>query len=107
MLLDIVVVAVLLILGNVAFRHFEPRMPLWKRAAKILVMLAVTAAISLLRQDRCADGDRCRADTGLLYSWILAATPWRELLDRRASRQILRAARLGRLPRGEAQCRSH
>ena len=32
--------------GNVKLRHFEPRMPLWRRVLKILVILALTAIIS-------------------------------------------------------------
>lgn len=46
MALDITIVAVLLVFGNVAFRHFEPRMPLWRRLLKIVVILAITAVIS-------------------------------------------------------------
>ena len=46
MFLDVAVVAVLLIFGNIAFRHFEPMMPLWQRVAKTSLILAVTAVIS-------------------------------------------------------------
>jgi hypothetical protein len=46
MLLNITIVAVLLAIGNVAFRHFEPSMPLWRRLLKIFVALAITAVIS-------------------------------------------------------------
>jgi len=46
MLLDVAAVAVVLAVGNVAFRHFEPRMPFWRRLLKVLVLLAITALIS-------------------------------------------------------------
>jgi len=46
MLLDLAVVAVFLAVGNVAFRHFEPRMTLWRRLLKTFVILTVTATIS-------------------------------------------------------------
>jgi hypothetical protein len=46
MFLDVALVAVLLVFGNIAFRHFEPMMPLWRRVAKITLILAVTAVIS-------------------------------------------------------------
>ena len=46
MLLDLSIVAALLVFGNVKLRHFEPRMPLWRRVLKILVILALTAVIS-------------------------------------------------------------
>jgi len=46
MVLDITIVAVVLAIGNVAFRHFEPQKPLWRRLLKILVALALTAVIS-------------------------------------------------------------
>jgi len=46
MLLDVVAVAVVLAFGNVAFRHFEQRMPLWRRLLKTAVILAITALLS-------------------------------------------------------------
>jgi uncharacterized protein YqhQ len=46
MFLDLTVVAAILVFGNVKLRHFEPRMPLWRRVLKILIILAATAAIS-------------------------------------------------------------
>jgi hypothetical protein len=46
MFLDVAVVAVLLVIGNVAFRHFDPRMPLWRRLLKVLIALAATVIIS-------------------------------------------------------------
>ncbi len=46
MLLDVAVVAVFLAFGNVAFRHFDPDIPFWRRLLKSLVILAVTALIS-------------------------------------------------------------
>jgi hypothetical protein len=46
MLLDLAVVAALLVFGNVKLRHFEPRMPLWRRVLKTLIILAATAVIS-------------------------------------------------------------
>jgi hypothetical protein len=38
--------AVLLLAGNVLFRHFEPRMPLWRRLLKALAALGATAILS-------------------------------------------------------------
>lgn len=46
MILDVAMMAVFLALGNVAFRHFEPRKPLWRRLLKIFATLAITAVIS-------------------------------------------------------------
>ena len=46
MLLDVAAVAVFLAFGNVAFRHFDPYLPLWRRLLKSLIALAVTALIS-------------------------------------------------------------
>ena len=46
MALDMRTVAVLLVIGNIAFRHFEPRMPVWRRWLKILVTLTITSVIS-------------------------------------------------------------
>lgn len=46
MLLDLAAVAVFLVIGNVKFRHFDPRMPVWRRVLKSLVTLTVTAVVS-------------------------------------------------------------
>jgi hypothetical protein len=46
MLLDVAVTGVFLVFGNVMFRHFEPRMPWWRRIAKVGIILAITAVIS-------------------------------------------------------------
>jgi hypothetical protein len=46
MWLEVTVIAVFLTLGNVAFRHFEPRQPLWRRILKVVVALVATAIIS-------------------------------------------------------------
>jgi hypothetical protein len=45
-ILDVVAVAVLLLAGNVAFRHFEPFASVWLRLFKTAVTLVVTATIS-------------------------------------------------------------
>ena len=46
MLLDISIMAVFLALGNCALWHFDPQQPLWRRLLKIVVALAITAAVS-------------------------------------------------------------
>jgi hypothetical protein len=46
MLLDFAAVAVILAFGNVKLRHFDPRMPLWRRVVKALIILGITAVIS-------------------------------------------------------------
>jgi hypothetical protein len=46
MIVDVAMVAVLLAVGNVTFRHFEQRIPLWRRLLKVSVLLAMTAVIS-------------------------------------------------------------
>ena len=46
MLLDVALMAALLAVGNVAFWHFDPQQPLWRRLLKIVVALAITAAVS-------------------------------------------------------------
>jgi hypothetical protein len=46
MLLDVMAVAIVLLFGNIAFRHFDPKLPLWRRLLKTGVALAVTALIS-------------------------------------------------------------
>jgi hypothetical protein len=45
-LIDVAAIAVLLTLGNVMFRHFEPRRLLWRRLLKIFAILIITALIS-------------------------------------------------------------
>jgi hypothetical protein len=45
-LVDVTMVAVLLLFGNIKFRHFDPRMPLSRRVFKTLAALAITALIS-------------------------------------------------------------
>src|SRR5215475_11317615 len=44
--LDVAMMALLLAVGNVAFRRFEQRIPLWRRLLKIVVLLGLTACIS-------------------------------------------------------------
>ena len=46
MLLDMAAVAAILVFGNVKFHHFDPHLPLWKRAAKALVAVGLTGVIS-------------------------------------------------------------
>ena len=38
--------AALLLVGNIAFRRFDPHLPWWKRAAKTALALAATALVS-------------------------------------------------------------
>jgi hypothetical protein len=46
MILDIAMVVLLLLAGNLAFRHFEPHMPLWRRLIKALLILLAAGIIS-------------------------------------------------------------
>jgi hypothetical protein len=46
MFLDVAAMALVLVIGGVTFRHFEPRMPWGRRLLKTFVILALTAAIS-------------------------------------------------------------
>ena len=46
MLIDVAAMAVFLAIGNVVFRHFEPRKTLWQRLLKIVAILMITALIS-------------------------------------------------------------
>ncbi len=46
MLVDVTVIAVFLAAGNVAFRHFDPRLRLSRRLLKVALALALTAIIS-------------------------------------------------------------
>jgi hypothetical protein len=61
---DVAIMAVSLAIGNVAFRHFEPRMPLWRRLLKSFLALAITAIVS------CYLGT-----TGVLIWFGIAALP--------------------------------
>lgn len=56
--------AVLLAVGNVAFRHFEPRTPWWRRLLKALAVLTMTAVISYYI-----------GRTGILIAFGIAALP--------------------------------
>jgi hypothetical protein len=46
MLLELTIAAAVLLVGNIAFYHFDPHLPLWKRIAKSVLTLAVLAAVS-------------------------------------------------------------
>jgi hypothetical protein len=46
MIFDVSAVAVILVIGNVVFAHFEPFAPMWRRVVKAVAVLAVTALIS-------------------------------------------------------------
>jgi len=46
MLFDVTIVGVLLAIGSLIFRKFDPRLPLWRRLLKIFFALVITAAIS-------------------------------------------------------------
>src|SRR6478609_8311654 len=61
---DIAVFAVVLIVGNILFHHFDPQMPLWRRILKILVILAVASGVSFFF-----------GRTGLLIASGLALAP--------------------------------
>ena len=50
--------------GNVLFRHFDPKLPLWRRVMKSAIALAITAAIS------CRFGHR-----GVLIAFGIAMLP--------------------------------
>jgi hypothetical protein len=43
MLISLVLMALFLAAGNVAFWHFDPEQPLWRRLLKVVVSLAITA----------------------------------------------------------------
>ena len=64
MLLDLALMAVLLLVGNVTFRHFEPQAPWWRRLLKACVVLAVTAIISYYF-----------GRSGVLIAFAIAALP--------------------------------
>ncbi len=46
MLLELAVVAAFLVFGNLAFGHFEPKAPWWRRVLKGVVVFGSMAAIS-------------------------------------------------------------
>jgi len=46
MLLPLLLMALLLAVGNIFFWRFDPRQPLWRRILKVIVTLAVTAAVA-------------------------------------------------------------
>jgi hypothetical protein len=46
MLLDLALVAALLFFGNIKLRHFDPRLPIWRRMLKVVAALVVTAIVS-------------------------------------------------------------
>jgi len=46
MFLPLALMALLLVVGNVVFWRFDPRQPLWRRILKVVVTLAITAAVS-------------------------------------------------------------
>jgi hypothetical protein len=46
MWLDVAAIAVFLLVGNVVFRHFEPMASTTRRVLKVVVTLAITAAVS-------------------------------------------------------------
>jgi hypothetical protein len=64
MLLDLAGVTVMLVAGNMAFRHFEPQMPLWRRLLKASAVLATTAVISYYF-----------GRTGVIIAFIIAVLP--------------------------------
>jgi hypothetical protein len=64
MLLDVTIMAVFLAIGNVAFWHFEPQKPLWRRLLKVFAALAITAIIS-----------NYFGKTGVMIWFVIAALP--------------------------------
>jgi hypothetical protein len=46
MFFDVAIMAVFLAVGNLAFWHFEPQQPVWRRLLKAFVVLVLTAIIS-------------------------------------------------------------
>lgn len=46
MILDLALVAAFLMYGNIKFRHFDPRLPRWRRVLKVILALIVTAVLS-------------------------------------------------------------
>jgi hypothetical protein len=43
MLISLVLMAIFLAAGNLAFWHFDPEQPLWRRLLKVVVSLSITA----------------------------------------------------------------
>ena len=64
MLVELGVVAAVLALGNIAFRHFEPQTPVWRRLLKAAIIIGLTAAISYFF-----------GRTGVIAAGVLAALP--------------------------------
>ncbi len=64
MVLELAVLAAVLVVGNVTFRHFEPQTPWWRRTRKAFVVLAITAVIS-----------HYFGRTGVLIAFSIAALP--------------------------------
>jgi hypothetical protein len=56
--------AAVLVIGNVKFKHFEPRMPLWRHLLKATVALAATSIISYYF-----------GRTGVIVAFVVAALP--------------------------------
>jgi len=61
---DLVIVAAVLIWGNVQFRRFEPHMPVWRRLAKAVAIIAFAGVIS-----------HYFGTTGVLIAIAVAALP--------------------------------
>ena len=64
MLLDIGAMAVFLMIGNVVFGHFEPMASPARRIAKVVLTLAVTAAVSYYF-----------GRTGVIVTFVVACLP--------------------------------
>ena len=61
---DLVIVAAVLIWGNVQFRRFEPHMPVWRRVSKAVAIIAFAGVIS-----------HYFGTTGVLIAIAVAALP--------------------------------
>ncbi|MEP7273607.1 MAG: hypothetical protein ABI882_19070 [Acidobacteriota bacterium] len=59
MWLDVALVATIFAVGNILFGHFEEGTPKWRRVAKVVVMLGITALIS--------------ATAGRQWTWLFIA----------------------------------
>jgi hypothetical protein len=64
MLVDVTAVAVFLIIGNIAFRHFDPFLTLTQRILKIAAILAITALVSYFF-----------GRAGVMVAFVLAVLP--------------------------------
>ncbi len=89
---DVTVVMTIFAIGNIFFGHFEEHKPKGLRALKVICLrgsrggpLVVRAPVGVVRHHRRARPRRP------VRARLVAAEPWRERADRRASRQILRA----------------